>query len=223
VNVLGIDTSTPASAACVVRSDGEAFEVEPAAARLTGPPGHTGELLPAVADCLERSGIGWAELDAIAVGVGPGTFTGLRVGVTTARALARAHGAQLRPVPSPAALARGIEGRSRLAVIDARRGEVFAALYDDGGEVWGPLAVAPEELAERLRAGGLTPVAAGDGAVRFRDVLEAAGAEVPPDDSRAHVVRGLAVCKLAETVDPVPVEAVLPDYLRLPDATPRTQ
>jgi tRNA threonylcarbamoyladenosine biosynthesis protein TsaB len=107
-------------------------------------------------------------------------------------------------------------------VIDARRGEVFAALYEDGEQAWEPIGAPPEDLAERVRNGGLAPLAAGDGAVRFRDVLEAAGVDVPPDDSRAHVVRGLAVCKLAEMVDPVPVEAVVPDYLRLPDAKPRT-
>jgi tRNA threonylcarbamoyladenosine biosynthesis protein TsaB len=223
VNVLGIDTATPASAACVLRSDGESFEAEPAAERLLERPGHASELMPAVVDCLERSGLAWEELDAVAVGVGPGTFTGLRIGVTTARALASAHGLELRPVSSLAALAWGIEGASRLAAIDARRGEVFTALYDGGEQVWEPFAAPPDELAERLRESGLTPLAAGDGAVRFRDVLEAAGADVPPDGSRAHVVRGMAVCKLAETVDPKPVEAVIPDYLRLPDAQPRTQ
>jgi tRNA threonylcarbamoyladenosine biosynthesis protein TsaB len=225
VNVLGIDTSTAASAACLLRADGDAFEAEPAAERLSERPGHASELMPAVAGCLERAGIAWADVDAIAVGVGPGTFTGLRIGVTTARALASAHGAEIRPVSSLAALAAGMDapdGVPRLAVIDARRGEVFAALYEGDEQVWEPFAAAPEALAERLREAVVRPFAAGDGTVRFRDVLEAAGAEIPPDDSRAHVVRGIAVCKLAEAVDPVPVEAVLPDYLRLPDAQPRT-
>ena len=105
MNILGIDTATAASAACVVRSDGEAFEVEPDAGRLAERPAHAAELMPAVTHCMEASGVGWDELDAIAVGVGPGMFTGLRIGVATARALAASTGARLRPVCSLAALA----------------------------------------------------------------------------------------------------------------------
>jgi tRNA threonylcarbamoyladenosine biosynthesis protein TsaB len=222
VNLLGIDTSTAASAACVLRADGEAFEVEPAPGRLTERPGHASELLPAVASCLEDAGLDWDDLDAIGVGIGPGAFTGLRIGVTTARALATASQAELRPVSSLAALAAGgAEGSAVLAVIDARRGEAFAGLYEDGDEVWEPFAAPPEELAARVREAGLAPLAAGDGAVRFRDVLEAAGATVPPGDSRAHVVRGLSVCRLAAIAASAPVETVAPEYLRLPDAQPR--
>jgi len=227
MNLLGIDTSTAASAACVLRADGRAFEVEPAPARLAERPGHATELMPAIADCVSRSGLGWSELDAVAIGVGPGPFTGLRIGVTTARAIAQASGTQLRPVSSLAALAAGAaadaDGASVLAVIDARRGEAFAALYADGEPVWEQFVTAPDDLAERIRDGGDSPFAAGDGAVRFRDVLEAAGATVPPDGSRAHIVRGTAVCELARTVAAVPLEAVLPDYLRPPDAKPSIQ
>ena len=70
------------------------------------------------------------------MGVGPGTFTGLRIGVTTARALASSTGAELRPVSSLAALAEGIDGEPALPLIDARRGEVFAALYEAGELRW---------------------------------------------------------------------------------------
>jgi tRNA threonylcarbamoyladenosine biosynthesis protein TsaB len=220
VNVLGFDTSSAASTACVLRDDGEAFEVTAAATRLADPPAHARELLPAVADALERSGLGWEALDAVAVGVGPGAFTGLRIGVTTARALAHARGLELRPVGSLTALAEGIDAPLRLPLIDAKRGEVFAALYDDGDEAWEPFAAPPEVVAERLQAGGLTPLAAGDGSVRFRDALEAAGARVEPDGAAAHVVRALHVCRLAATVAPKPPEAVLPLYLRQPDAKP---
>lgn len=225
MNVVGIDTSTPGSAACVVRADGEAFEVEPAPERLGAGPGHARELMPAIAQCMDRAGLAWRELEAVAVGVGPGPFTGLRIGVTTARALGSAHDLELRPVSSLAALAAGSDGSSPiLATIDARRGEVFAALYEDGGAtVWEPFVAAPDAVAERVRDEGLAPLGVGDGSVRFRDVLEEAGVEVAPDDARAHVVRGLSVCRLAATTAPTPVEAVLPDYLRLPDAKPRTQ
>ncbi len=222
MNVLGFDTATAASAACVLRADGEAFEVEPAAARLGERPAHAAELMPAVTRCLGDAGLSWDELDTIGVGVGPGMFTGLRIGIATAHGLAAATGLELRPVSSLAALAAA-GGGATLAVIDARRDEVFAALYDDGEQIWEPFVAAPEAVAERLREHGTSTLAVGDGAVRFRDVLEAAGAEVPDDGSRSHVVRGLSICRLAATAAPVPVEAVLPDYLRLPDAKPRTQ
>ncbi|MGH2743111.1 MAG: hypothetical protein ACRDN8_11620, partial [Thermoleophilaceae bacterium] len=106
--------------------------------------------------------------------------------------------------------------------IDAKRGEVFAALYARGGERrWGPLALRPEELAGRVRADGVSPLAAGDGSVRFRGVLEPAGIPVLPDESRSHVVRALHVCRLVAGVPGVAPQAVLPDYLRAPDAKPQ--
>jgi tRNA threonylcarbamoyladenosine biosynthesis protein TsaB len=238
VNVLGIDTATAASAACLLRADGEAFEVEPPPERLGERPGHAAELMPAVERCIGAAGIDWGEIDAIAVGVGPGMFTGLRIGVTTARALAGATGAELRPVSSLAALAAGAVAASStgagsaagdgagagsvLAAIDARRGELFAALYAGAETLWEPFAATPEAIAERIAGLDSPPLAAGDGALRFRDVLEAAGAAVAEAGSRAHVVRGLTVCRLAAEVTPVPVEAVLPDYIRQPDAKPRT-
>jgi tRNA threonylcarbamoyladenosine biosynthesis protein TsaB len=221
VNVLGLDTSTAASAACAVRSDGEAFEVVPAVEELAAPPAHSRDLLPRAADVLARAGIDYGDLDAVAVGVGPGTFTGLRVGIATARALAAAHGLEVRPVSSLRALAWGIEARTRLPLIDARRGELFAALYDGAGdELLAPFVAAPAEVAERALARDANPLAAGDGSLRFRGLLEAAGVRVAPIGSRVHVVRGLHICRLAATTAPVPPEAVLPTYLRAPDARP---
>ena len=105
MTLLGIDTSTSASAACVLRDDGERFEVVPEPARLASGPAHARELMPAIADVMERAGVGFGELEAIAVGVGPGTFTGLRIGIATARALASAEW--------PAAAARLLAGRAR--------------------------------------------------------------------------------------------------------------
>lgn len=221
MTLLGFDTSTPAASACVLRSDGQAFEVAPPPGRLGRPPAHAGELMPAVADAMERAGADFGDLDAIAVGVGPGTFTGLRIGVATARALATAAGLPLRRVSSLAALAAGIDAPLRLPLIDARRGELFAALFEDGREVWGPFAAAPENLVARLREGGITPLAAGDGSLRFRGMLEEAGIPVAPDDSEAHVVRALYVCRLGEGAQDEAPEAVLPEYLREPDAKPQ--
>jgi tRNA threonylcarbamoyladenosine biosynthesis protein TsaB len=221
VTLLGLDTSTSAASACVLRADGESFEVLPAPERLEGPPAHAAELLPAVVEAMGRAGARWGDLDAIAVGVGPGTFTGLRIGIATARALASANGLPLRRVSSLAALAAGIDAPLRLPLIDARRGELFGALYEGGTQLWPPFAAAPADLIERLRQDSFTPLAAGDGSVRFRGMLEEAGIPVAADDSQAHVVRALHICRLgAEAPDEAP-EAVLPDYLRDPDAKPQ--
>jgi tRNA threonylcarbamoyladenosine biosynthesis protein TsaB len=221
VTLLGIDTSTPAATACVLRGDGEAFEVAPPPERLLRPPAHAGELMPAVAEVMERATVDWPELDAIAVGVGPGTFTGLRIGIATARALATATGLPLRRVSSLAALGAGIDNMVRLPLIDARRGEVFAALYEGDREFWPPLVMPPDELVQQLGNASVTPLAAGDGSIRFRVTLEEGGIPVAPDDSEAHVVRALHVCRLAREAPDEAPEAVLPEYLREPDAKPQ--
>lgn len=222
MNVLGLDTSTAATSACLLRDDGEAFEIVPEPLCLTARPAHARELLPALAGVLEQAGLGFGELGAIAVGVGPGAFTGLRIGVATARALASARSLAIHPVSSLAALAAGSGDELVLAAIDARRGEVFAALQHGGDTHWAAFVTAPSALAERIREAGVAPVAVGDGAIRFRGVLESAGARVPPDDSALHVVRALHVCRLGHAGPAVTPAAVLPDYLRTPDAVPQT-
>ena len=221
MTLLGLDTSTPAAAACVLRSDGEAFESMPAVERLERPPAHASELMPAVAEAMDRAGVDWPDLEAIAVGVGPGTFTGLRIGIATARALATAAELPLRRVSSLAALAAGIDAPLRLPLIDARRGEVFAALFDHDRELWPPLAASPENLVQRLREGEFTPLAAGDGSLRFRGMLDVAGIPVAPTDSETHVVRALHICRLGQGAQDESPEAVLPEYLREPDARPQ--
>lgn len=241
MNALGIDTSTGVSSACVLRADGEEFEegaaVDPKAPRA----GHARDLLPAIDRALARSGLGYADLDVIAAGAGPGGFTGLRIGLATAQGIAHAHGLELRRVSSLAALALGAErlaeddGRtdSVLGLIDARRGELFAALFAAstrlgrvradrvGKERLAPFAAPPEVVIERVAATGLRPLAAGDGSVRFRESLEAAGIAVAQAGSAAHLVRAASICRLATTAPPEPPAALLPDYQRLPDAKPR--
>jgi tRNA threonylcarbamoyladenosine biosynthesis protein TsaB len=221
VTLLGLDTSTPAASACVLREDGEAFELTPPPDRLGRPPAHASELMPAVAEVMERAGMAWGDLRAIAVGVGPGTFTGLRIGIATARALAAAADLPVRRVSSLAALAAGIDAPLRLPLIDARRGEVFAALFEGDRAIWPPVAAAPGDLVARLREGGFTPLAAGDGSLRFRGMLEEAGIPVEPQGSDAHVVSARHICQLGERAQDESPEAVLPEYLREPDAKPQ--
>jgi tRNA threonylcarbamoyladenosine biosynthesis protein TsaB len=221
VNLLGLDTSTAASAVAVLRSDGAEFAHDPEPGDLGARPAHARELLPAAARVLAEAGLGWADLDSVAVGTGPGAFTGLRIGVATAHALAAAHELELRPVSSLAALAAGIEAPWRLPLIDAGRGELFAALYEGATERRPPFATAPDALAAWLGEEGLAPVAAGNGSIRFSEALEAGGVHVAPPGDRAHVVSARAVCRLAVGTPPAPREAVLPQYLRDPDAKPQ--
>ena len=187
-------------------------------------PRHATELLGEIERAVGDAG-GWDRIDLLAVGVGPGSFTGLRIGIATARALAQGLAMPVAGVPSLDALARGIaqrpaaRDRPRLAVIDARRSEVFAALHGPAGErEWGPLVAAPAELADRVASLPVAPLAAGDGAVRFRRDLEGAGAEVPADEDVGHRLSARQVCLLAEDLAPSAPHEIKPIYLRPPDA-----
>ncbi|HEV2075296.1 MAG TPA: tRNA (adenosine(37)-N6)-threonylcarbamoyltransferase complex dimerization subunit type 1 TsaB, partial [Thermoleophilaceae bacterium] len=204
---------------------GQAFESSPKPDALSGPPAHGRELMPLVARQMDAAGLGFPDLQAVAVGVGPGGYTGLRIGVATARALAQAHALLAVPVSSLSALAAGIGAPVALPLIDARRGQVFAALHVGGEERWSPFVARPEEVAQRVFAAaqdGLpAPLAAGDGALRFRDALEAASIAVAPTRSDCHAVRGAQVCRIADGLAGVAPEAVVPSYLRSPDATLR--
>jgi tRNA threonylcarbamoyladenosine biosynthesis protein TsaB len=219
--VVGLDTATTATVAGVLDASGTVTEVrddpEPGVR-----PGHANRLLGAAEAALAQAGLGWEEVDRIAVGVGPGSFTGLRIGIATARALAQARGLPLVGVSSLEALALGAgDAELVLAVLDARRGEAFAAAWRDGVPVAPAAALSPEALVERVAALRGTPLAVGDGAVRFRGPLEAAGALVPPDEDGAHRLRAEPVCRLGAAGTPTDRDALLPDYLREPDAVPR--
>ncbi len=191
--ILGIDTATPSTAVAVWAPDGPALERRDDPRR-----GPAARPRPAAARARRgrarggRSAAG-RTIERIAVGVGPGGFTGLRLGIATARALAQARDLPLVGVSSLAALAAGARdaaaGRTVLAAIDARRGEVFAAAWRDGEPVLEPVAIAPADLAARLGAGTLTaPLAVGDGAVRYAGEL-ATGGRGRPGGRRAGASR----------------------------------
>jgi tRNA threonylcarbamoyladenosine biosynthesis protein TsaB len=219
VILVALDTASPSTVAGVMRADGSVAE-----ARDDPPPEsrgqHASRLLPLLEQALNEAGTDWRDVERIAVGVGPGGFTGLRIGIATARALAQAHGLPLVPVGSLAALAGGTEGPVA-AVLDARRGEVFAAVYDDGRELLAPAALAPDDLAERLSKLEPRVQAVGDGAVRFRQELERAGVAVPEDGSAAHRISAAPLCRLGAAGEPAERDRLLPDYRREPDAKPQ--
>jgi tRNA threonylcarbamoyladenosine biosynthesis protein TsaB len=199
--VLGVDTATEATVVGLMLADGSALQArdDPIGEQR---PGHATRLLPLASGLLAEAGLDWGELERIAVGVGPGTFTGLRIGIATARGLALSLGVPLVGVSSTRALALGASGDAGvadalaredgaagaietqgveervetqgveagvgvLAVIDARRGEVFVAAYDGEIELIAPHPVAPADvgaLLERVATGSASPerVATGD-------------------------------------------------------------
>jgi tRNA threonylcarbamoyladenosine biosynthesis protein TsaB len=152
---------------------------------------------------LSDAGLTPADLTAIAVGVGPGSFTGIRIGLAAARGLTVALDLPVAGVSTLRALATGAPGA--LPVIDAKRREVFTLL---DGE---PACLAPSAL--DLEPG---TVCIGDGALRYRPLLEAVGAEIPDDRDEIHIPRASYHALLAR--DYGPVERVVPVYLRVPDA-----
>lgn len=151
---------------------------------------------------LRRGGVRDSQLEGIVVGIGPGSFTGLRMGLATARTLAFSFDVPLAGVSTLEALAAGAP--DAVPMIDARRREVFALV---AGE---PVVLAPAELP--IDAGRSY---VGDGAVRYREVIESSGGSVPPDDSELHLPRARFHAQLATDFG-LP-EQVQPMYLRVPD------
>jgi tRNA threonylcarbamoyladenosine biosynthesis protein TsaB len=220
--VVGFDTATADTAVCATRG-GEVLYEELLGLAADGSPRHSTALLAEAERAAAAAG-GWGAVGRLAVGLGPGSFVGIRIGIATARGLAASTGLPLTGVCTLDALGQGLgelagHGRSRLAVIDARRGEVFAALYSAAGErLWEPLVAAPGELAERVAGLPAPPLAAGSGAVRFRDELASRGADVPDDADPVHRVAARHVCALAEAAPDGGDERLEPIYLRAPDA-----
>ena len=200
--VLAFDTAT-ADTVVGLSGAGETVELrhEPAPGER---PGHAEQLLPLCSAALAQAGIDWPQVDRIGVGVGPGTFTGLRIGVATGRALAQSAGADVAAVSSLRALAANLDGA--FPVIDARRSEAFVLVAGEARTA------KPDEL--RALAGGR--VAIGDGALLYADQLEQVA-----DRPELHHLHGAALCELAEQAAPIARDELLPDYVRDPDARPR--
>ena len=187
---LAFDTATSVATAALVR-DGEVLGERVSRAV---------RVLEDVDELLRESGAVRAELTALVVGTGPGSFTGLRLGLAAARGLAFALELPVAGVSTLAALAAGAPGA--VPVVDAGRREVFT--LRDGK----PVVCVPQDVDAGL--------CVGDGALRYRSVLEECGAEVPADDDERHLPRARFHAQLAREFGPA--DAVEPLYLRVPDA-----
>ncbi len=217
--VLGLDAATPPASVALVRG-GEVL------ASTTGPFGPQTDawILDGIESVLETAGLSLAQLDRIASSIGPGTFTGIRVGIATAAGLARGIGAATVGVTTLEALveATGMAAESAagqvLAVVDARRGQLYAALsaaesLPAAGMSfeWGPALVTPPELIARIE--DIRPVSAGSGA-RIDDRL--VGATRPVDTAPL----AIAVATLAARAAAASLPALAPFYIRPADAVP---
>lgn len=232
--VLALDTSTPAVTTVVAgvraAAPGDAVEgVETLATAVTVDPRRHGELLaPAVRDVLTRAGRSSGELDAVVAGVGPGPFTGLRVGLVTAATLGDALGVPTYGVCSLDAVAAGVaadavvrppsdEPRQRqrlLVATDARRREVYWAAYDEAGRRFaGPEVTRPADLVERLPELGVAAMV-GAGAALYADVLGLPLVNVAYPDPA-----GLVALARVRVLEGAPSELLTPLYLRRPDVT----
>jgi tRNA threonylcarbamoyl adenosine modification protein YeaZ len=203
VLVLALDTATPTLVAGVARWSPDGTEVLAERAVPSGTK-HAELLTPAIRAALEDAGVTLADVGAVVTGLGPGPFTGLRVGIVTAAALSDARGLPVIGVCSLDAVGSG----ARTVVTDARRKEVYWAAYDAAGtRVEGPAVVRPEEL-------GRPGPFAGDPAF-----AERLGAEV----ERAEVTTaGLLRAAAPQLADPSSAAPLVPLYLRRPDAVPPT-
>jgi tRNA threonylcarbamoyladenosine biosynthesis protein TsaB len=189
---LAFDTATDVATVALVR-DGEVLGERRSRAV---------SVLADADELVRAAGVRPAELDLLAVGVGPGSFTGVRIGLAAARGLGLALELPVAGVSTLAALAAGAPGA--VPVIDARRREVFA-LLDGEARCLAPGDLVVEPGREYV----------GDGAVRYRAVIAEAGGVVPPDDDERHVPWARLHAQLAH--DPGPAELVEPVYLRVPD------
>jgi len=219
VLVLGLDTSSPAvSVALAELLPGDPPRWGRSATRSTVDGRRHGELLAGEVDAVLRElGAAPADLGAVAVGLGPGPYTGLRVGVVTAATLASTLGVPAYGVCSLDAVdSWEQDGGARLVVTDARRKEVYWAEYaEDGERLAGPSVLRPAALAQALAETGWTGRVVGDGALLHAGHFPGA-APSPRYPAAELIVLGAAGRALAGA----PGEVIEPLYLRRPDATP---
>jgi tRNA threonylcarbamoyladenosine biosynthesis protein TsaB len=216
--VLGIESATPV-AAVAVAGDGVILAEHMVFNQRT----HSVNLLPMIKSVLEESGVGKHGLTGIAVSEGPGSFTGLRIGMSTAKALAQVLGLAVVGISTLASLAYPLAGHRLVCpVLNARRDEVYTSIYDNKGGLTclaGPMAVHPEKLVEILLSLGGPVVFAGDGVSRYGTVFIAGlGKMAGFAPAMSNFPRGAAVAELGlaafregRGIDPADL---CPEYIR---------
>lgn len=218
--VLALDTSSAAGSAALVRDGAVVIARDGDGSRTHG------ERLPLeLMAVLRDADLTLDAVDLFAVAIGPGSFTGLRVGIATIQGLALAKRKRVAPVSTFEALAFHVRGRDRIAAwVDAHRGEVFASLYEPDGRtiVVPPSSLAPDATLDawvETGAIGARTVFVGDGAVRYADAirarLEARATIVEPTPSLAGAIGTIAASEPSRGVVP---HALAPLYVRRSDA-----
>ncbi|BBO66592.1 tRNA (adenosine(37)-N6)-threonylcarbamoyltransferase complex dimerization subunit type 1 TsaB [Desulfosarcina alkanivorans] len=219
--LLAIDTSTTSCSVALFSGDRLLAE-----SVFTAGKTHSRHLLSMVDRILHEGGCRVSDVDGIAVTRGPGTFTGLRIGLGTVKGLAAATRAPVVGVSSLAALAfplRLVDGPV-IAMIDARRGEIYHACYDGGTGKARPAAPAISVCAPETAAAALpdNAVLVGSGAALYRDVFESRCPRIRFADPAQHIIRAASVGFLAmarfNEQDVDAIEALVPDYIRKSDA-----
>jgi tRNA threonylcarbamoyladenosine biosynthesis protein TsaB len=212
--ILAVETATPR---CAVALGHEGAVL--ASWSADGDRRHVETLAPAIAEACRTAGVGLGDLDALAVDIGPGLFTGMRVGIATVQGLALALGLPVHPVLSLDVLAHPCRASAVpvVAVVDARRGEVFHSRHLSGSAPTPAACGTPEAVAAGLA--GLGPcLAVGDGADRYRGLFEAAGAEVIAALPTAEAALELALADRAAGSPGLDAAGLHARYLRTPDA-----
>ncbi len=223
--ILALDTSSAGGSAAVIRVDGDrTIDIETAGDSTRSHAERLPEELMAV---LREAGAAIEDVDRLAVIVGPGSFTGLRVGIATIQGLALARALPVTPVSAFEALAWQAHDQASSAAIatwvEAHRGEVFATLLaSDGRTVLAPATALTAEATLDAWRDALAPFArvrfVGDGAVRYRDVIRGRlGAQAAVDEGSPMLAAACARIALKEPDRAVHPHALVPLYVRRPD------
>ena len=219
MKILAFDTAMAACSVAVIDADRDGCTLL-ADHQEARPRGHAEVLVPLIGEVMERAGTSFDDLDRIAVTTGPGTFTGVRIGIATARGLALASGVPLVGITTLEAIAAGAiefgaEKRPVACVIDARRGEVYIQCFRPDMEPLGAPAALPYDVAAAGIA-GIAPFLVGSGAHLIAPFL-APDADIAADEGAADQPHAAVIARRAILREPSG-EAPVPLYLRAPDA-----
>lgn len=212
--ILGIETTGKVGSVAIISESGRTVSRV-----TTDSMSHLRELVPMIKELVDELGISLNELDAIAVSVGPGSFTGIRIGLATAKTLAQTLGKKCISVNSLEIFREKTDGDNKVAVIyNARRGQVYGAVYgNDGSEILPPGPYMLDEVLEAAEAYDDIKWY-GDGVIAYADRLSSMNiADVDEINQSADMVCRCACLNLkaGELLD---FDQLEPEYMRLPEA-----